>query len=78
MGSSISLYILYPGNVQYNYSIKLDKHGVLASFKEKKNNVLRMLAESFFLARAMLWPTLINIELFVTTGDRRPLGMVMG
>jgi hypothetical protein len=30
------------------------------------------------LARAMLWPTLINIELFVTTGDRRPLGMVMG
>ena len=78
MGSSISLYILYPGNVQYNYSNKLDKHGVLASFKEKRNNVLRVLAESFFFARAMLWPTLINIELFVTTGDKRPLGMVMG
>ena len=76
MGSSISLYILYPGNVRYKYSIKLDKHGVLASFKEKRNNVLRMLV--FFFARAMLWPTLINIELFVTTGDKRPLEMVMG
>lgn len=63
MGSSISLYILYPGNVRYKYSIKLDKHGVLASFKEKRNNVLRMLAESFFLDRAMLWPTLIKYRI---------------
>ena len=43
---------LYPGNVPYNYSIKLDKHGVLASLKETYSEDVGL-----FLSRAMLWPT---------------------